>query len=197
MRQLLETLSLITLLILTVGCSTPYLIDRNQDAADIFTLTTGVGVGAKARLGPITVSPLLIHNESSGLRGGEVFYDIKGAPMLVDHGILDVGFLFFSAETFGSRQQQRWDTVTVNRLEERGKAYLGQEIYIPFIEIPKQIEQTKYPSYFYTQAEVTVALGLSLRLGFNPGELVDWILGWGTIDIFDDDLAGKKQETRP
>ena len=197
MKQSIYISALLTFLMLTTSCSTPYLKDRNSDAADIFSLTTGVGVGLKGRMGPIVVSPLLIHNEHSGLRGGEVFHNIKGVPMLVDDGVLDVGFLFFSAETFGDRQHQHWDTAKVNRLEERGKAYLGQEIYIPFIEIPKQIEQSKYPSYFYTQAEVTVALGLSLRLGFNPGELVDWILGWGTIDIYDDDLAYKKQKTRP
>jgi hypothetical protein len=32
----------------------------------------------------------------------------------------------------------------------------------------------------------------NVRCGFNPGELLDFILGWTTIDIFKDDIAGRK-----
>ena len=41
--------------------------------------------------------------------------------------------------------------------------------------------------------DVEVAFGFwhTLRLGFNPGELLDFILGWTTIDIFNDDLEAK------
>lgn len=42
---------------------------------------------------------------------------------------------------------------------------------------------------YYTQCEVAVGTFFpSIRLGFNPGELLDFILGWTTIDIFRDDL---------
>ncbi len=36
--------------------------------------------------------------------------------------------------------------------------------------------------------------GLTLGLGFNPGELLDFILGWTTLDIFKDDIekGGRK-----
>ena len=45
----------------------------------------------------------------------------------------------------------------------------------------------------YTQMEVVVGLGGTLRLGFNPGELLDFILGWATIDIYNDDLEKQKK----
>ena len=41
---------------------------------------------------------------------------------------------------------------------------------------------------YLTQVEAVVGLGPSIRLGFNPGELLDFILGWVTLDIFNDDL---------
>jgi hypothetical protein len=33
-----------------------------------------------------------------------------------------------------------------------------------------------------------------LRVGFNPGELVDFLLGWTTLDIYNDDLGTRKVE---
>ena len=38
-------------------------------------------------------------------------------------------------------------------------------------------------------ADLFTALGRTLRFGFNPGELLDFILGWFTIDIYGDDLG--------
>jgi len=35
-----------------------------------------------------------------------------------------------------------------------------------------------------------VGLGGTVKLGLNPGELLDFILGWTTLDIFHDDIAG-------
>ena len=48
---------------------------------------------------------------------------------------------------------------------------------------------------YYTQIEAVVGAGPSVRLGFNPGELLDFILGWTTIDIYKDDLERSKRTT--
>jgi hypothetical protein len=40
---------------------------------------------------------------------------------------------------------------------------------------------------YYTQIEAVVALGPSFRFGFNPAELLDFLLGWFGVDIFHDD----------
>ena len=48
---------------------------------------------------------------------------------------------------------------------------------------------------YYTQIEVAVGFGGTLRLGCNPGEALDFIAGWFGIDIFGDDLnANRKKE---
>lgn len=44
---------------------------------------------------------------------------------------------------------------------------------------------------YWTQPEAVLAIGPSFRLGFNPGELIDFILGWGCIDVYGDDLEAK------
>lgn len=47
---------------------------------------------------------------------------------------------------------------------------------------------------FYTDIEVQVACGIGLRAGFNPGELLDFFLGWFGVDPFNDDLERRKQK---
>ncbi len=43
------------------------------------------------------------------------------------------------------------------------------------------------PATYYTQVEVTVGLYFGIKVGFNPGELIDALLGWTTFDLFGDD----------
>jgi hypothetical protein len=43
-----------------------------------------------------------------------------------------------------------------------------------------------YP--YFTQIEGVVALGPSIRLGLNIGELLDFVVGWAGLDIYGDDL---------
>ncbi len=40
-----------------------------------------------------------------------------------------------------------------------------------------------------------IGLGGTLRLGFNPGELLDFLLGWFTIDIYNDDIELNKRKS--
>ncbi len=42
------------------------------------------------------------------------------------------------------------------------------------------------PTYF-TQMEVSLGVFGGVKLGFNPGELLDFLLGWFTIDLYGDD----------
>ena len=62
----------------------------------------------------------------------------------------------------------------------RGKAiYAGS---------PFPLWSTGRPSALNTQLEIAGGLIFTLRLGFNPGELLDFILGFSGIDIWHDDL---------
>ena len=193
MKHALQIVAVFVATLSASGCATPYMVDRGRDLADIFTATTGYGIGAKARVGPVAVAPFLAQNDSSGLRGGAFFQGIKGGLAFADGGITDVGLLCFSGDAFGDRRYHWWQTNVVSILEQRGKTYEAAELWIPFIAVPRTPDTYGYPLYYFTQIEVVVAVGRSVRLGFNPGELLDFILGWTTIDIFGDDLEAKKK----
>ncbi|MFO1524078.1 MAG: hypothetical protein U1G05_19045 [Kiritimatiellia bacterium] len=49
--------------------------------------------------------------------------------------------------------------------------------------------QAVFPLSYYTQIEAEVGLVGSVRIGFNPGELLDFLLGWTTLDVFGDDIG--------
>ena len=48
----------------------------------------------------------------------------------------------------------------------------------------------------FTQIEILFGLGITFRLGFNPGELIDFLLGWSTVDIYHDDIGKKTNLTK-
>ena len=161
------------------GCATkPYLVDRGRDAADIITVTIGLGVGAKARVGPFQTG-LLAESDGIGLRGG-MFPDVSDNresfvfPRTVDLQLIAVG-----DESFDSNNELT---------AQRHKDFRANSVRPLFFH--RTIHES-CPSY-YTQLDAVVALGPSIRLGFNPGELLDFLLGWGNVDIYKDDLASQK-----
>lgn len=181
-------LTALSLLLLCCSCaSTNYWQNRQQDTKDIFTISLGTGLGAKGRVGPFILTPIHLQNDSLGLRGGEYFTDIKGVPKFMDQGITDTGILFFGGDIFGSDHFQFWPHDQLQRLHQRGKSFHSQEIPIPFIQIPRNYTD-RPPNYsYYGQVEGVVALGTSLRLGVNFFEAADWLLGWTTFDLLNDD----------
>jgi hypothetical protein len=36
--------------------------------------------------------------------------------------------------------------------------------------------------------ELAIGVGLTLRVGFNPGELLDLLVGFASLDLYGDDL---------
>jgi len=154
------------------GCASTkaYFVDRDRDAADIFTATVGVGGGAKAQIGPLNLGlPFCASWGETGLRGGM----LVSSP---DDYFGDDGWLlFFGAEEFDLRSDLR------------GKS-------ISFGTIGPEPPRTHGNPAKFTQIEVVVGLGGTIRLGFNPGELLDFILGWTTIDIYKDDLESRKRK---
>ena len=169
------------------GCSTAYWSDRGRDAADIFTATVGVGFGARARVGPLHAG-LFYGGDKAGLRGGELrSYSLRGDDWF---SVATMECTVFSAEHFGYA-------------EARGKDYgaFGYPL-VSFVcdpksnDFPPRISITSrngalHP--YYTQIEIEAGLFGGIRLGFNPGELLDFILGWTTIDIFKDDIGAKAE----
>ncbi|MDT8390564.1 MAG: hypothetical protein RRC34_08670 [Lentisphaeria bacterium] len=72
-----------------------------------------------------------------------------------------------------------------DRSWQRGKSF-SAKAPLPFLGLTRQPE-------YYTQIEVVVGVLGSIRLGFNPGELLDFILGWTTLDIYGDELGKRKK----
>jgi hypothetical protein len=168
------------------GCaSTGYLGDRMRDAGDVFTATVGMGAGAKARVGPVQAGALY-NIDMWGLRGGD-FGDVPWYETCTRDALFPVPARWvgyppmesgrFGDERFacGCKRSRSW---------QRGKSFAAKAP-LPFIGVAKQPE-------YYTQIEIVVGVLGSIRLGFNPGELLDFILGWTTLDIYDDDLEKRK-----
>jgi hypothetical protein len=183
MLRRLVTLVLLAVTAMATGCVSGrgFLPDRGRDAADIFTACVGLGGGARARVGPLHAG-LILSVRSVGLRGGD-FGDARG----FQH---DTELLCFSDEAF--------DPVAG---ADRGKSLVagGDGIEIPFVTTLvgpyRERGRSAFPHYYYSQIEIQLGLLLVPRLGLNPGELLDFILGWTTVDIFDDDLEARKRES--
>jgi hypothetical protein len=188
-------------LIAGCGCrSTGYWAARGRDLADIATVTTGPGLGVKLRTGPAHLTPLLLYVDAGGLRGGECFY-VPGLGLDRRQPPQDVGALWWASSV--------WVLPEVPRLEERGKAHLATPLKLPptaelydilsdtppFVTMPRlhwpaeKLTVTRYPVAYHSELEFVLALGWGLRLGLNPGEILDFVLGWFRLDLYDDDRA--------
>ncbi len=175
MKRLIQCAALVTFAVFTTGCATTcqnYVMDRGRDAIDVVTVGVGVGLGAKARVGPIQ-SGLLFDIPVTSFRCGDIV-----SVELTEFGPSSMDF---QAVAWGGESFQG---VTPPRNKSFGAANLFYAV--PFVYAAEGKGDIP-PIYYYTQLEVVVDVGVGLRLGFNPGELLDFILGWTTIDIFRDD----------
>jgi len=188
MKIISQIALLIFLSSLGLGCTTPYIVNRGRDAVDIITVQVGYGGGAKARVGFLQLG-CLVDIGLGGIRGGAFQAKNEFWPNGFDTpSKLDLNFLWFGAETFGGNELSN----------HRGKSFVCRQIVVPILlnpesdtkvrEFSEKMEMKHNPWPYYTQIEAVVAIGPSIRLGFNPGELFDFILGWTTIDIFKDDI---------
>jgi hypothetical protein len=172
MKLILRTILLATLAFNLVGCASPYLKNRARDAADIFTFTTGAGAGGKARIGPVSAG-LVYQKDALGLRNGVGFATRPTWKFEDGPGGKEFCYGFLGAET--SNQGER--------VTQRGK-----EFSTVYFLVPIDADRVT-PPHYYSQIEVTAGAGLGFRVGFNPGELVDFILGWAALDLFKDDVG--------
>jgi hypothetical protein len=165
-----KMLILLGLAMMSSGCSTPYMVDRRRDAADILTIGIGTGAGVKARIGPLHAG-LLVNAPVVDLRGGALNEYRHDGRWSCDYEFLCVGVEVFYPDLSPGQTDQ--DSLIRRRHKE---IRYGGDIRC-------------VPTSLYTQVEVVGGLLSTFRLGINPGEFLDFILGWTTIDIFDDDLG--------
>ncbi len=181
------------------GCASTrgYFVDRGRDASDIVTFTVGFGFGAKARVGPLSVG-LLANHDTLGFRSGCLVEPSSGFASL---DMIDLTYTLFGVERAGLK------CYADGRLtNDRFKAYEADTTFGISI-VPSKgtgdtfaLISTNAPSRsripYYTQIEIVAGLIGTCRLGVNPGEFVDFLLGWFGIDIFSDDLEAKKQKEK-
>lgn len=194
-------LSFVTMCIFCSGCATPaYVKDRFRDAADIVTITTGAGVGGAGKVGPIQAGMLLQWGEI-GLRGGEFTSGTLETAHVITTVIpfktanTNIAGIVFGVEAYTAQQTGM----------SRGKGFVAVSMF-PFIttdlypstyvDIEGKVNAVSpgpYPFYYYSQIEIYIGAIWGVRVGVNPGEIIDFVLGWATIDLFNDDLEMKKR----
>lgn len=169
-----------SILAMCSGCATTgYLSDRARDAEDVFTASVGLGAGAKVRVGPAQFGAIS-NIDMWGLRGGQ-FGDIAFYETLTRDSLLPW-------PSHGCSGEERFVYEAPQEMpNKRGKGFLAKAP-LPILGVANQPE-------YYTQVEVVIAIIGSLRLGFNPGELLDFLVGWTTLDIYGDDLNKKGSKT--
>jgi len=170
----------------TVGCehSKAYLVDRGRDAADIFTLTVGLGAGARARIGPLHAGLAAVF-DLGGLRGGRVV-DYAEPSGHAKENAMTVETTVSSYETFGAYPPILGEPDRFKEFEARGLPFVS------YVEPPRYDENGPLVHPYYTQVELVVALVAGVRLGANPGEMLDFLFGWVGVDIFKDDAEMKR-----
>ena len=167
------------------GCAT-YVRDRMADVGDIFTATVGTGLGVTAKAGPIHTG-LGYSIDGYGMRGGEVGSFFPEKPHGMDNLSGDAAVIVTG---FGGFAPKR------TRAHARGKAFGSKLFYTgritPFLDLPWDADAECHPAIDpqWTQIDLSVGLIASVRLGFNPGELLDFIMGLVGFDLYGDDLSG-------
>jgi hypothetical protein len=160
------------------GCasSSNYLARRWNDAKDICTVTVGLGAGAKARVGPLATG-LSWTRDYAGLRGGYF-----GVFPPKENQSKDVELLAARWEETPSKEPIH---VRAKDYSSMGASFYGSPYWWTNEERPVY--------YYYSQIEIAVGAGGSLRVGFNPGELLDFLLGWFGVDLYGDEVVTSRK----
>ena len=207
-KRFIQSIAVLVIAVSMTGCASTraYFVDRGRDAKDVFTCSFGEGYGVKLRAGPCQVG-LEGNTDYCGLRAGE-FFVVSQFPYLYDGGgperyISDIEFgplayvvvpiLIACTPQFSP---PHWDYDT------------GEDEFLLPGSTDLRAKNIKAKNFLciitqdslshYSQIEAVGGFVWTVRLGFNPGELLDFLLGWFGIDIFKDDLAMKelKKEQR-
>ena len=195
------------------GCaSSPYAANRRNDLADIFTATLGGGSGIKARVGPVQIAAI-DHVDLLGLRAGVGFFSGEDLldnvetyqpwPRSNKANYNDFAVIQVFGTGKGTVVDVRGEDTLIHSpvYQKRWYAAFGHELFNPGIDsLPERrgkVIAARSPFPFFTvsenpshatQIEIAGGLGLTLRLGFNPGELIDFIAGFTSLDLYGDDL---------
>lgn len=200
------------------GCASVYWRDRANDLGDIASVSFGAGLGVRAQAGPVATG-LGAQMDVAGFRGGRFFADRRAFDLEPLGWSVDL--VCASANLFGLRPADGTQAPFDPDVDARGKyrgRYNGciEGAFIPFWLFGEQLHPGEHggtadapPPYpvapgraapkdhwspDWTHLEIAAALGVGVRLGFNPGELLDFLLGFFGADLYGDDLARGEME---
>ena len=180
MKKLLSIAALLAVVSNVTGCASTkaYLFDRGRDAADIFSISVGTGAGVKVRVSEFAVG-MFAGQSLAGLGGGSVFLPRKGFQNDTDWQFLFCGEQFFDVPDAYNRHKE----FVATRVIESSPYWMFTPPWFTlawFFPGPQALNASRCSanaSYYYTHIEVVAGAGITLRVGFNPGELVDFLLG--------------------
>jgi len=192
MKRLCQILTALAIGASMTGCASTrgYFIDRGRDARDAFILTAGVGLGmgADVRLGALShpsIGIMTVQPWTFGFYGRDIprKWDEDGfywpATFVLCNGLCE-----------GSRNCFNSSYSRCMHLP-NDKAVLVDE---QFLNIWNHDDPASTTLRKGTQIEVGVsAVIVSVRAGVNLLEFVDFLLGWISIDIFNDDVEEKQR----
>lgn len=182
------------LVALALGLSGCTNIHRENDWKDVFTFTVGEGYGIKAAAGPAQLG-IYNGNDMSGLRAGETG---SNWGRIANY---DYVHLVHGKEHFDGWMDNRGPTT-------RGKV-TAAEYYFPIFVLPaatdpysrediftqeRKVTDGSRNRAYWTRLEIAMGFGYTVRVGFNPGELLDALLGYVGVDIYGDDITFAERE---
>jgi len=190
MKRIFQITIMVSMAGVMTGCCSPYMVNRGRDAADIFTATLGVGAGAKARIGALQIGALA-SRDVAGIRNSSFGYWSKGKQ---SKEIYEYDSFLLPSFWFGIDSFDAGNSTIIQNTSRSGRTVAMKPL--PFLSVPVhgdfEVEGiNRNTLHHYSQIEAVVALGPSIRVGFNPFELVDFIFGWTTLDIMKDDLINE------
>ena len=179
-----------------------YLRCRLRDAGDVAAFSVGAGMGAKVRVGPIHAG-LLRQVDLLGFRYGSALTPL-GDQEEMDYYDIDVTLRCGeSSVRVMDEERTSWPSreYPVRVLFRRSPTASSRDGRARPIRLSPRSTATRAtsatPCSIPTTPNASSCIGLlgTIRLGLNPGELIDFLLGWSTVDIFDDDrpLEDKKR----
>ncbi|MDH5657276.1 MAG: hypothetical protein OEZ34_15295 [Spirochaetia bacterium] len=173
--------------------------------------------GTSIRLGPIHagLSYKSPHGKSWGLRSGHVgnhntaeftavifgsdYFTSRPMTLLLNKGIpsdsKDQSLLPSGTKELELLEEfnpETEDGANIAILRQRGKEYRARSPFGTTVPLQKKKSVFKKkegfaPGYYFTQIDVSIGLYYGIRVGFNPGELLDFLLGWFKVDLYHDD----------
>ncbi|UDQ98290.1 hypothetical protein AAEX28_15080 [Lentisphaerota bacterium WC36G] len=157
---------LISFLVVSLtGCvsnnDSDYTVDRKRDFDDIFQTDFMIGAGGKAQVGIINLAAGILSTHFTNRK-------IEISSTLGSLGLMSI-------------EKYSYDKINWAR----NKNYTSFNLGLSYAQ-PTNQSALNYYSEFGAGFGTPVG---GFYLGFNPGELLDWSLGYFGIDIYDDDIG--------